>query len=244
MNLVVDIGNSAIKIALFEGNVLRQVVRQTELDTDTLEELLENNGVKNIILSSVRREKSIEFGYLQQSGRFVVELSHLTPLPIVNNYQTPETLGRDRIAGVVGAAELLPHQNSLVIDAGTCITYDFITAEKKYLGGNISPGLMMRYRAMHEFTAALPLLDKQRLEGLVGYSTITAMRSGVEHGIAFEIEGFIQQYSNNFGLINVFMTGGDAQYLAAALKTKVFVQPDLVLIGLNKILIHNAKLLE
>lgn len=245
MNLIIDIGNTRTKIAIIEeGNIVNKFVEE-RLTVKMLLELKKQYNIEAVIVSTVKQIiDTVLLKIINEWQIPFIELSHLTSLPIQNEYQTPETLGRDRLAAVVGASQIYPNENCLVIDAGTCITYDFITADNRYLGGSISPGLAMRYRAMHEFTAALPLLNKQRLNTFVGYNTVTSMQTGVDVGLSFEVQGFIQEYFYKFGQIKVIMTGGDAEYLASQVKNKIFVSPNLVLIGLYKILTYNAKLLE
>jgi type III pantothenate kinase len=171
-------------------------------------------------------------------------LSHQTSLPFVNLYKTSETLGKDRIAGIAGAWALFPKQASFVIDAGTCVTYDFIDKNGYYHGGNIAPGLMMRYQAMHDYTHALPLVQDNKKEKtdsdfvipFFGQSTHEALTLGGEMGIVHEIEGYTHDLKSKFGQINIILTGGDAVFFEERLKTKIFVYPDLVLFGLEGIL--------
>lgn len=245
MNLVIDIGNTLTKIAIFEVNIIIDKFQVEALTRKLFEDIAKKYAIQAVILSTVKPTlDDTTKEVLKEWNKLYIKLSHQTILPIQNHYKTPETLGQDRIAAVMGATHFYPNESCLVIDAGTCVTYDFITAKGEYLGGSISPGINMRYRAMHEFTAALPLLNKQRLNTFVGYNTVTSMQTGVGLGLAFEIQGFIKKYFNNFGQIKVIMTGGDAEYLASQIKNKIFVTPDLVLIGLNKILTYNAILLE
>ncbi len=179
--------------------------------------------------------------YLRQNF-FCIELGTRTPLPIQNTYRTPETLGKDRLAAVVGAFEMFPDQNCLVIDAGTCITYDLLRWDGVYPGGNIAPGLEMRLRAMHHFTANLPPVAIGETENLIGYSTESAMRNGAQLGIILEIEGFIAWCRSEWGEINVILTGGSIDFFVKNLKSQIFVNPNLVLSGLNKILNYNVEL--
>jgi type III pantothenate kinase len=144
------------------------------------------------------------------------------------------------LAAVVGAYRFFPNQNCLVIDAGTCITYDLLTAEKEYLGGNIAPGIGLRMRAMHEFTAKLPLIERGEQDEIWGISTETALRNGGQYGAAYEMQGFIDACEAKFGRMQVVLTGGDADFFGKALKTKIFVHPNLVLWGLLEILNYNG----
>lgn len=245
MNLIIDIGNTRTKVAVFDKQVVVEKITVEELSQSLLNNIYKTFNIEGIILSTVKLDidKNV-ISLINDWGKLFIQLSHETKLPIQNHYKTPKTLGQDRIASVIGAAHFFPNQHCLVIDAGTCITYDFINSNETYIGGSISPGLSMRYRAMHEFTASLPLLNKQRLNTFVGYDTVTSMQTGVDYGLSFEIQGFIQKYFTNFGQIKVIMTGGDAAYLAAMVKYEIFVNPNLVLIGLDKILTYNAKFLD
>ena len=164
-----------------------------------------------------------------------MELTEKTPLPIDNQYGTPKTLGKDRIAAVMGAYRLFPNQNCLVIDAGTCITYDLLTKHKTYLGGNISPGIDMRLKAMHQFTAKLPLVERGQQERIWGTSTETALRNGGQFGALYELEAFIRVCKEKFDPLTVVLTGGDGNFFAENLKTKIFARPNLVEWGLLEI---------
>lgn len=241
MNLTIDIGNTRSKLGLFDGQELVEKSNWTNVAIEDIIAYATNHKVKNVILSTVGIP--IDASLEAELGRhyFYLQLNHRTPLPIDNAYGTPETLGKDRLAAIVGAWELFPKENALVIDTGTCITYDLINADGVYLGGNISPGLSMRFRAMHEFTARLPLVEQAEMEDPVGKSTETAMRNGGQWGAALEMEGFIRLFRNRFGNLRVILTGGDTDFFAKVLKSKIFVNPDLVLRGLNKILIYNAE---
>ena len=170
------------------------------------------------------------------------QLDTRTPLPVENRYATPETLGKDRLAAAIGAWAQYPGQHCLVVDAGTCLTLDLVTAEGSYLGGNISPGVRMRLRAMHAFTARLPQVDVGAYKALLGQSTESALQNGGLLGAVLEIEGLASRLSDSYpGLITV-LTGGDAAILAERLKSKIFVHLNLVLEGLNKILEYNVEL--
>lgn len=175
---------------------------------------------------------------------YYLRLSHKTALPITNAYKTPETLGRDRLSVAVAAADLFPKKNCLIIDAGTCITYDFIDKKGVYHGGSIAPGIEMRLKAMNAFTANLPLIQRKKLSQTIGKDTETSIRTGAQHGATMEIEGNIEHYTALFGRLQVLLTGGDAKYFAKNLKTQIFVNQNLVLLGLNKILNYNVQLLE
>jgi type III pantothenate kinase len=169
-------------------------------------------------------------------------LNHLLPLPIQINYKTPETLGVDRIAAVCGAIDIFPNRSSLVIDAGTAITYDFIDGHGNYEGGAISPGIEMRFEALHTFTERLPLVTKNGDLTLIGNSTETCIRSGVLNGVVAEMEGIINNYKQLYPDLGVVLCGGNSFFFENRLKPTIFATPDLVLSGLNRILLHNAVL--
>lgn len=237
MNLAIDIGNTRIKVAVFDE---RTLVYYDVIDDDIDKELAliyDRYDIDKVISSSTRKEIT-DFEKEIMSRHQLVRLSHETPVPFENLYQTKKTLGKDRIALAAGGAMLYQDVNALVIDLGTCITYDFVTADAKYLGGNIAPGLKMRLRAMDEFTSALPLVDPVRNEELLGYSTTTAIQNGAFYGIVFEIEGMVERLQKNYKDINVILTGGDAQFFAEAINSKIFVHPYFVLEGLNEIILY------
>ncbi|MCW9037866.1 type III pantothenate kinase, partial [Altibacter sp.] len=192
-------------------------------------------GLEHCIIASAGQLSEHQQAKLKQRIS-VFELSHDAHLPYTNKYSTPTTLGVDRIALVSAAARKFPKKNVLVIDAGSCITYDFLSAENSYLGGAISPGIEMRYKAMHTFTAKLPLLDTSTPKKLIGDSTATSMHSGVIHGVLHEIEGFIQAYSEKFSDLTIILTGGDTQFLRDSLKNDIFANSNFLLEGLNYIL--------
>ena len=162
-----------------------------------------------------------------------------TNVPFENLYKTPQTLGVDRIALMSAASVLYPNRSVLVIDAGTCITYDLLTEENKYFGGAISPGIDMRYKALNQFTANLPLLNKEEKIPVVGDTTKSAMHSGVLNGIILEIDGIIAQQKHKNKKLTVILTGGDTNFLSKKVKSTIFAQPNFLLEGLNSILIHN-----
>ncbi|MBR9920403.1 MAG: type III pantothenate kinase [Bacteroidetes bacterium] len=237
-NMVVDVGNSRIKFGLFQQDQLIQTGILDSSETDNLIETAYNHSVKNIIISTTGAE--VENLHRKWKDDFrVVLLDHTTPLPLKIDYKTPETLGRDRLAVVAGAHQLFPNNNCIIADAGTCITYELLV-NGTYLGGNIAPGLKMRLHSMNAFTARLPLVEAGDMDTLTGKSTETAMRNGAQWGILFELEGYIKHWEAAYGPLVVLATGGDAPFFEKMLKREIFVNPHLVLIGLNKILTYNA----
>ncbi len=243
MNLIIDIGNTRTKVGVFDKDKLVRKLTWDQWDLTTLQTFLKKKKYERVAISTVKPVNKKVDTFLKKNY-FYLNLNAETSLPIKNRYKTPKTLGKDRLAAVVGAISLKPKESALVIDAGTCITYDIITAKNEYFGGNISPGINLRFRAMNTFTAQLPLIERKAVRSLVGNTTETAMRTGAQLGAILEMEGFIKRYEDRFGRINVILTGGDAKYFAKHLKTQIFVNQNLVLIGLNKILNYNVQLLE
>jgi len=236
-NLAVDFGNSAIKYALFEAD---KFIRGGQvLEERALLQIAEFAAVSHIILSSVRATES-NLAEQVPAGKKVLRLNWQMPVPITNHYETPQTLGMDRLAAVVGASFLYPNQDILVIDAGTCITCDFVDKHKNYQGGSITLGLNMKFRALHTFTQKLPLIEQKTVAvPLTGRNTADAMRSGVMHGTVAELNGIIQAYQKLAPDLVVVLCGGDAAFFETNLKATIFVVPELVLIGLNTILNYN-----
>jgi type III pantothenate kinase len=235
-NASIDFGNSRIKIGLFQNQELLEVFRVSTVSETA--QLLMAKSVQNAIVSSVsvaNTEISRGLNFLQT----LLFLDYNTPLPIKNNYETPTTLGYDRIAAGVGANLRYPSQNCLVIDIGTAIKYDLVSAENAFEGGIISPGRRMRFNALHTFTKKLPLLDTVEIPELIGHSTESCMKSGVMKGITAEINGIIDEYLKKLKL-TVLICGGDAPYFETKIKYPTFAAPNLVLEGLNRILQYNV----
>ncbi len=243
MNLVLDLGNTNGKIAVCEGN---DVVELETFDKVSSREIAYFHtrypGLKGAIISSVINDSREMIDYLCNLYPTCIELDHSTPIPLVNRYRTPESLGYDRIAAAVGAHTIFPETTVLVIDAGTAITYDMVTRTGEFLGGNISPGLDIRFRALHRYTSRLPSLERPGGKpGLLGTTTREAIESGVVNGILFEMDGFIDAIKQDNPELKVVLTGGDSNYFEPKLKCSIFVNQNLNLIGLNRILEHNAK---
>jgi type III pantothenate kinase len=242
MNLVVDVGNTQIKFAVFEGGeLLEKKSSDSENAQATLQDIFKAfpNLSQGIISSTAQLSKALKKTLI--SNLHLVEFSHQSQLNFFNNYKTPETLGLDRIALVAAAAESYPNQNVLVIDAGTCITYDFIDKSSVYQGGTISPGLQMRYKAMHTFTGKLPLITETILgSSYIGKSTKEAMQIGVCKSISYEIDGYIDDYLADYEDLTVVLTGGDYNLLSASIKNSIFATSNFLLKGLNKILQLNS----
>jgi len=242
INLVIDIGNSRTKIALFNQHDLMFNVPMDHLTANHVKMLKDEHPQLNrAILSSVKPyDEDLKRVLTDQFDQFL-ELDHLTALPIENHYETPETLGKDRLAAAIGANELFPDQNLLVIDAGTAITYDLVSEKNQYLGGNISPGLEMRFKALHQFTGKLPLVTQSDDFETIGRNTTDAIRAGVQNGILYEMAQNIDFFNRNYQNLHIIMTGGDSNFFDKKLNYSIFVHFNLTLIGLNRILEHNAK---
>ena len=241
MNLVIDFGNTLTKLALYHG---REMVAFTSFAGSATEPVISfcesEANIKNAILSTVKEYPSWIDEFLRLKYNTVF-LNHATPVPVKNKYLTPETLGKDRLAGVVGASVMFPATDILVIDAGTAITYDLLTAAGEYLGGGISPGINMRYRGLHTFTDRLPLLNSYDDAQLIGDDTVSGIYSGVLNGALAEMEGIILRYQQLYPGLKIVLTGGDFNYFDKRLKIKTFAAPNLVLEGLNLILRFNLE---
>ena len=242
MNLVIDIGNSRMKLALFNERDLMFNVPVDDLKTEHIQVLLdEHPDLKNVIVSAVRDYPDGLKAFLKSSFEHFIELDAETPVPIVNKYETPETLGKDRLAAAVGATELFPGENTMVIDAGTAITYEIVTANNEYLGGNISPGLETRFKALNHFTGKLPLVASSDEFKMIGTDTESAIRAGVQVGLLFEVQKYIEYFNTIYQNLKIIITGGDAKFFDKKLKNSIFVHFNLTLIGLNRILEYNVK---
>ena len=242
MNLIIDIGNSIAKIAIFNENKLVEVLRGSNHSLDTLPMLCSKYTIEKGIIASVITLSNTIRRQLQQLPFKIMELNYKTPVPISNLYGTPNTLGMDRLAAAVAANWLKPQQDLLIIDAGSCITYDFVNAKGEYLGGNISPGMRMRFKALSVFTDKLPKVTSKGEVSLCGNNTENAIRNGVIRGIELEMAGFIQLFQQSYPGLLVFLTGGDDFSFESNLKSIIFADKFLVLKGLNRILNYNDKL--
>ena len=239
MLLTIDVGNSRIKVAVFEHN--KQVdffIFETNEALKNFENIFQKYpNLQKIILSSVGKLENELVDLIQ--NRFPTEIiDRKSKFPFTNLYATPETLGIDRMVLAAGATLIYPNQNKLIIDAGTCITYDFVNAENQYLGGAISPGIKIRYKSLNNYTSKLPLLTLSEDFEIIGNSTKSAIHSGVINGVIFEIEGFISQYSLKNQDLTIILTGGDAEFLAKRLKSTIFANSNFLLESLNILSIY------
>lgn len=240
MNLVIDIGNSLQKWALFDQS--DQMVFVTSVPKITLESLqvsFQKYNIEKSIISSVGKLDPNVETFIQQSTQ-LVPFTHQSRLPISIQYFHAETLGLDRIANSVAAATLFPDQNCLSIQAGSCIVFDFVNKNGEFQGGAISPGLNMRFKSLHDYTARLPLEEFENIDYFLGQSTQQSIKSGVINGTIFEIDGQINAYKTKYSDLKVLLTGGDMPYLQKSIKNQIFATPNLVLVGLNKILNLNV----
>jgi type III pantothenate kinase len=233
MKLIIDIGNTLVKYAIFSSDEIVIIYKKNDVEISFMQELIQKHNVTDVIISSVRDKVDGDFGIK------TLYLNHLTPLPITINYETPETLGNDRIANVVAASVLYPNKNILIIDAGTCITIDFIDQNKEYQGGRISPGIEMRYKSLHKYTSNLPKLTISNTAQQIGKDTNSSIVSGVEKGVVAEIETIIDDFKNENEDLFVIVTGGDTFFFENTLKNSIFADQNLVLKGLNEILKYN-----
>ena len=235
MILTIDVGNTRIKGAVFEGSMLMEtfVFEKSTLEKSIKNIVIKYKKVAHLVVSSVSDvEKESILGLNETINIHFV--SHKDPFPFENQYQTPTTLGIDRMVLASGATLQYPSQNRLVIDAGTCVTYDFIDADNKYLGGAIAPGLRLRYESLHNFTAKLPLLTLENPENFIGSSTSESIHSGVVNGLIYEIDGFINQYKEKYSNFIIILTGGDTEFLAKRLKNTIFANSNFLLESLNQ----------
>ena len=240
MDLIIDIGNTLHKLAVFsEEGVLSALFQEKSLSVSFLENLFRQYPIEQAIVSSVRQDNDIVLRWLEDNTR-LLKFSTACCLPIRIKYATPETLGTDRIANAVGATVLYPNRNVLSLIAGTCLVADFVNENGEYLGGSISPGMRMRFQALSQFTARLPLIEPENIDFFIGDSTENSILSGVMNGITQEINGIIHQYSQHYSHLKVILSGGDAELLQKSIKKRIFAAQNPILVGLHKILKLNA----
>jgi len=242
MNLVVDIGNSFMKVAVYSGMELIALKKSANDDNSGLESVIsEYPGLKQAIISSVGPDVDTTSQLLKHRGIKVLVLDESTPIPIENLYLTKDTLGKDRLAAAVGGWTAFGHDPVLIIDAGTALTFDFLDQKGQYIGGSISPGLQMRFQALHHLTKRLPLVQPEAHFTWPASTTNASIVTGVQNGMIMEIEGTVQQYTGIYPGLKAILTGGDALFFDKILKNSIFVDLNLVLKGLNRILIYHAE---
>jgi len=243
MNLVIDIGNTRAKLCVYGGDTLADKVQVATCESDILQgigALGARFQIDSCIICSVSGAMPGISAALIDRGIRVIEFGSHTPVPIVNSYGTPDTLGADRLAAAVGASVLFPGQDSLVIDAGTAITYDYLRQGSEFVGGNIAPGIRLRFKALNDYTSRLPLVEPSYPENDFGKSTAEAINNGVVMGVISEIEGYVRLFKQKNVKPVIILTGGDAIFLYRKLKITIFAEPNLVTIGLNRILNYNV----
>ena len=240
MNLIFDIGNSSTKLAVFDGGVKITAFASKDFSCERLEKKLSLYKIDKAIISSVKEIPEYIIDLLSVNIPLVHILSHKSNLPVRNEYETPETLGSDRIAAVAGVYSIFPEAEILVIDAGTAITYDFLSGNS-YKGGNISPGLMMRFKALNKFTGKLPLITPESEYSFPGHNTSDAIKAGVITGIIYEINEYIRTFGKSHPDGKVVLTGGDGAFFKDKINHQYLYMPDIVMEGLNFILEYNAK---
>jgi type III pantothenate kinase len=238
--LSLDIGNTRIKAAVFDGRKLLPESQTFDFNWHKAIQYKKKFPFTETIISSTRSGIGKLISTFSELGNIHI-LNHKTSVPVQVDYDTPKTLGPDRIAAICGANHMFKGENCLVVDAGTCITFDYIDHHQKFHGGNIAPGIQMRLKAMHEYTSKLPHVHKKHTKKLLGKTTQEALQNGACLGVAMEIEALYERLYISERQINIILTGGDALFLAENVKKEIFVVPNLVLIGLNEILLHNLE---
>ena len=253
MNLCIDQGNSRTKVALMtdEGKIIKDFIYRQFSSAD-VERLFELYDISDSIISSVVNIEAAVVNALNRHSQHFVLFDHNTPVPIINRYETPQTLGQDRLAAAVGAKSLCPNENLLIIDVGSAITYDFVTEQGEYLGGNIAPGMKMRFTMLHRMTKKLPQVDadENELIPLFGKNTRDAIAAGVVRGVAYEVKGYMRTLQEKTPHFRTFLTGGHAPYVLKNVRSsrneqrEMRYEKNLVLIGLNEILVFNKLKIE
>lgn len=240
MNLIIDIGNTCVKLVCFDTNEVKDVRRIDKDDIAAFRAFTSKYCFSQGVYSSVSDVSSEIHTALMTLPYPMLEFqSGITKIPLKNKYKTPLTLGADRLAAAVGANGMNPGKNLLIIDVGTCVTFDFVSSDAEYLGGNISLGPTMRLKALHEYTSLLPLVERKGELLEIGNTTETAIRAGVLAGIKYEIEGYVNYFSTKYPQLFVYLTGGVRLDLQLSEKIPIFADDFIVPKGLNRILEYN-----
>jgi len=234
ISLCLDFGNTRLKVAVFNGRDFQEEINLPDATIATISALMNQWKPEKAILSSVINHDPAIEAFMAEKTKFH-RLNHTSQLPLTTPVGKPETIGADRLALVAAAVDLFPKKHNLVIGLGTCITYNFINNHHEFLGGSISPGMNMRFRAMHEQTALLPYIKAESPFPLVGYDTKTNLLSGVIWGMTKEIDGIIDEYALKYSNFNVLLTGGDMPFFVPHLKNRIFADPNLIFKGLYAI---------
>lgn len=242
MKLILDYGNTHQKLAIFQQDSIVLLEKEPLITVRMLRDIFDGfPGLTTGIISSVVPLRISLTDFLHQRLNPFLVLNHHTPIPLINKYRTPANLGKDRLSSAVAASRLFEGVPALVINAGSCITYDLVNENNEYLGGAISPGLQMRLNAMHTFTHKLPLVSLQDTIPQVGDSTKSSILSGAVLGAVEEIRGIVYNYRKLYPNLQVILSGGDMEYLDKLLKIRIFAFPNIVMVGLNYILEHNLQ---
>jgi len=242
MNLVIDIGNTLVKVYLFENDAIISKKTLDEISLITyVKSLSKDYTIKNIICSTVTKSYRTELNALNEHIKYYELSDKDLKIPFQNNYKTKTSLGQDRVGLVSAAYFKLPYENTLVVDIGTCITYDFIDSKNIYHGGAISPGINMRYKSLSKFTSNLPLLEFNDVIKIIGSNTDESIHIGVLTGIIGEINEYIYRLEKKYLKLNIIITGGDSIFLLNKIKNAIFADQDFLAIGLNNILKYNEK---
>jgi len=242
MLLTIDVGNTRIKAAVFEEDTITEVFifDKESLLSEVNAILKKFPKIENMVIASVGNVTKEQFSFFEKDIN-IHFITHESKFPFTNLYSTPATLGIDRMVLAAGATLQFPKQNRLVIDAGTCITYDFIDENDNYTGGAISPGIRLRYQSLNDYTAKLPLLTRLEPQNYIGNSTQESIHSGVINGVTLEIDGFIELYKAQYAKFIIILTGGDTEFLAKRLKNTIFAHSNFLLEGLSQTFQYNQK---
>lgn len=240
MNFIINSGNTTTELAVFSGQELRSKEVFLTKNTEQIKHTINNQDAKKVMVSSTSSLPKKIVNAIEKKEE-VYFMNHSLMLPFEVSYQSPESLGADRLAAVAGAWSMKKNTDLLVITAGTCITYNILTSEHVFMGGSISPGIDMRYQAMHHYTANLPLIQNESFDELIGRSTKESLLSGVRNGIVAELDGIISQYKLLYPTIEVLICGGSASFFERRTKNRIFAHQNLELFGLNELLNYNCR---
>ena len=242
MILTLDVGNTNVKVAVFKQfNLIDKFIFQKNNFQNNFQIIFEKYpNHSKVVMSSVSMLDKNDKVWLKKRKE-IFEINAESEFPFINKYITPKTLGTDRQVLASGAVLQYPNQNVLIIDAGTCVTYDFVTNQKEYLGGAISPGLRLRYKTLNDYTSKLPFLENEMPENFIGNSTNWSIHSGVVNGLCYEIEGFISEFSVNYKQLTIILTGGDAIFLANRLKNTIFADENFLLRSLQQLYTYSLQ---
>jgi len=240
MNLVIDIGNSKVKFFLFENNkTIHKEICDNQDFKKTLDSISNKNNIKNVISSSVSSNYDLYIEESLNNSKYTSLSNDNLLIPFKNNYKTKKSLGQDRIALVSSAIYNYPNQDSLIIDLGTCITYDFVDSNKTYHGGAISPGFKLRYSSLNTYTSNLPLLELEETENIIGSTTNESIHSGIYNGVIAEVNNYIDLLKKEYPQLNVIIVGGFSKFLLNRIKNAIFANQDFLAQGLNYIINYN-----